>query len=325
MSLLLQGCAVNYRVVEFEILEPATVEFPPHVKQLIFLNRAPITYDIWAESNQLGMDPRQLVLLDTLMINNLFKGVLEVLRNSPAQKFQMPIWLSDRRTDTTGLENLVLTRREVDNICDTIMGDAIISLEIYTVGIYQDFDYYQDAPNEVLNHYYEVFNSLKWNIHLPGSPRPFDSYTMVDTLFFPVILDGEPVDYVPGVDMLRQLFYNSGYKYGKYLVPLWNKASRILYRGRNDSLKQAIKYTDAGQWDRAYDIWNHLTSHEDSTLVAKAYHNIAVYLELEDKLDSASVMLDRALAHGFLELDTLYREELDIRILNRQDILRQVR
>ncbi len=184
LSLLFQGCASNYSVVEFEILEPATVEFPDHVNQLLFLNRAPITLDIWSDQNQIGMDARQLILLDTLIINNLFRGVLDVLRNSPAENYHTPIWLTDRRTDTALLEDLILTRREVENICDTIGGDAIISLEFYYVVLDQHSDFYSDAPDVVQNQYFEVWNSLKWNIHLPGSPRPFDTYSTVDTLFF---------------------------------------------------------------------------------------------------------------------------------------------
>ena len=324
LSFLLQGCASKYSLVEFEILEPATVEFPDHVNRLLFMNRAPITTDVWADQNQIGMDVEQIVLLDTLIINNLFKGVLDVLRNSPAEKYHIPIWLSDRRTDTTLLEDRILTRREVENICDTIGGDAIISLEFYSVGLEQYFDYYEDAPDEVQNNYFEVYNSLKWNIHLPGSPRPFDSYTTIDTLFFSVIIDGELLPYTPGVDMLRSLFYQSGQKYGSYLVPVWNHASRYLFRGSNDSLKLAVKHTDEGDWESAFSIWNNLTTLEDSTLVAKAYHNMAVYYELEDNLDSASMMLDLSLEHATLVSDTLYREELDVRILNRKDILNQV-
>ena len=101
-------------MVDFEILEPATVEFPDHVKQLVFLNRAPISLGIWAEQNQVLMDMRQLVLLDTLIINNLLRGVLEVIRDSPANKFHMPIWINERRTDTASLDDLVLTRMEVE-------------------------------------------------------------------------------------------------------------------------------------------------------------------------------------------------------------------
>jgi hypothetical protein len=35
-------------------------------------------------------------------------------------------------------------------------------------------------------------------------------------------------------------------------------------------------------------------------------------------------MLDLSLEHDTLEVDTVYREELDVRILNRKDIMKQV-
>lgn len=323
--LLLQGCGSIYSLVEFEVLEPATVSFPENVNQLLFLNRAPITMDIWAEDNQEGMDPRELIILDTLIVNNLHRGVLDVLRHSPAERFQRPIWLSERRTDTSRLEDLVLTKREVSEICDSIGGDAIISLEFYSAAVEQHFDFYTDEPDEILNHYFEVSNKVQWKIYLPDSPRPFDSYTTVDTLFYPVIQDGELVSYVPGLDMLRDLFYESGYKYGTYLVPVWNRTSRVLFRGREDSLKLAIKYTDTGDWESAFAIWSALTGSEDSTLVAKAYHNLAVYYEVEDKLDTANMMLDLSLDHDTLDPDRSYKEELEVRLLNRKDIEKQVR
>jgi len=325
LPLVIQGCAGKYSVVEFEILEPATVNFPEHVNQLLILNRAPITLDVWSDQNQIGMDSRQLVLLDTLIINNLLRGVLEVMRQSPIETFHRPIWISDRRTDTTLLEDKILTKREVMEICDTLSGDAIISLELYTVGLDQHFDYYKDAPTEIQNQYYEVFNRVKWNIHLPERPRPFDSYTTVDTLFVPAIVDGEFLPFTPGVDMIRDLFYDSGIKYGSYLVPVWNQASRILYRKGDDSLKVAIKHTDEGDWEHAFSIWDHLTESDDRTLVAKSYNNMAVYFELEDKLDSASMMLNLSLENDTLDPVRLYREDLDVRLLNRKDIERQVK
>jgi hypothetical protein len=322
---LLQGCGGIYSVVDFEVLEPATVNFPDDVNQLVFLNRAPITPDNWSKENQEGMDSRQLIILDTLVVNNLFHGVLDVLKQSPAERFQRPIWLSDRRTDTSLLEDLVLTKREVSEICDSIGGDAIISLELYSAAVDQYFDFYTDEPDEIQNQYFEVSNKVIWKIYLPESPRPFDSYNTIDTLFFPSIQNGEFLSYIPVLDMIREIFYESGYKYGTYLVPVWNRASRVLYRGREDSLKLAIKYTDTGDWESAFEIWNKLTDSEDSTLVAKAFHNLAVYYEIEDKLDTASMMLDLSLEHDTLDPDRLYREELEVRMLNRKDIEKQVR
>ena len=325
-SIVLGGCASNYSVVEFEVLEPATVDFPDNVEQLIFLNRAPISPDIWDTLNQKELDARKLVILDTLINNNLNRGILEVLRQSPLTPFHWPIWLSERRIDTFALEDRMLTRREVENICDTIGGDAIISMEYYFVGLNEKFDYYKDAPLEVQNNYYEVYNSLKWNIHLPGSPVPFDTYTTVDTLFYPVIDNGEFVGTgVSAIDMLRDLFYGSGFKYGRYLVPVWNRTSRILYKGKGDSLKLAVQHTDNGDWESAFSLWSGLTSSSDSTMAAKAFHNLAIYYELEDQLDSASILVDKALGFDSLDVVQLYREELDVRLLNRKEILKQVK
>ncbi len=319
------GCASIYSVVEFEVLEPATVSFPDHVHQLIFLNRAPLTPDIWAEANQGTLDAAQLVMLDTLISNNLSRGILEVLRNSPITRFHMPIWLNERRSDTFALEDRILTKREVDNICDTMGGDAIISLEYYFAGLDQHYDYYKDAPTEIQNKYFEVSNSLKWNIHLPGSPVPFDTYATADTLFFPIMENGEFAgSTISSLEMIRELFFESGFKYGKYLVPVWNYASRSLYKGKGDSLKLAVSHTDKGEWESAFSIWNGLTSSVDSTMVAKAYHNLAIYYEIDDMLDSASIMVDMALDYDTLEAVQYYREELDVRLLNRMEIEKQV-
>lgn len=324
LSLGVQGCASKYGVVEFEVLEPATINFPDHVTQLLFLNRAPFSIDVWSEQNQEGIDAESLVLLDTLIINNLLRGVLDVLRNSPIEKFRYPIWISDRRLDTAFLDDKILTKREVQELCDSMSGDAVISLELYTASLEQHFDFYTDAPDEIQNQYYEVSNRLKWNIHLPGRPRPFDSYTMVDSLFYPVILNGEFLSYTPGAEMLRELFYESGFKYGRYLVPVWNLTSRILFKRGDESLRSAIKLTDSGDWEGAFSIWSGLTESDDNQLAARAYHNMAVYYELEDKLDSAGLMLDLALEHDSLEVSRLYREEIELRVLNKKDIEDQV-
>ncbi len=167
---------------------------------------------------------------------------------------------------------------------------------------------------------------MKWNIHLPGNPTPFDSYVTVDTLFFPVIENGTYVESsVSGLEMIRILFYESGFKYGRYLVPVWNHSSRSLYRGKGDSLKLAVGYTDEGDWESAFSIWDGLTSSIDSTMVAKSYHNLAIYYELEDQLDSASIMVDMALGFDSLDATQYYREELDVRLLNREEIEKQVK
>ncbi|MEN8229694.1 MAG: DUF6340 family protein [Bacteroidota bacterium] len=322
--LVLHGCAGIYSVVEFEVLEPATVSFPDHVSQLVILNRAPFTLDAFQEEDRAEMEPEHLVMLDTLISNNTLRGLRSVLGESPIERFHTPFWLSERRTDTSSLDELILTKREVETICSKYGGDAIISLESYTLNIDEHHDYYKNAPGIIQNHYYEISNSITWNIHLRNSPRPFDTYSMVDTLFYSDILDGEFMTWTPPSTMIAELYYHSGSRYGRYLVPVWNHASRTLFKGKGDSLKLASKHTDRGEWEQAFDIWKALAGSSDSITSSKAYNNMAVYYELEDRLDSASYMLDRALESDSLELVKNYREELDIRLLNQKEVIEQV-
>lgn len=322
--LVLHSCASIYSVVDFEVLEPATVSFPDRVAQLIVLNRAPVSLDVLNEINKEEISRELLVIIDTTISHNTFRGLLSVLKQSPIERFHTPFWVSERSADTASRQDMILTKREVADICRRYGADAIISLEFYTMDVDLKSIYYTDAPDVVETRYYEFSNKLTWNIYLPENPRPFDTYSMVDTLYFTEVQDGQFVSRPTAIEMISQLFYESGMKYGRYLVPVWTSTSRILYKGKEDSLQMASKYTSEGDWDRALAIWEGLVSSVDSTTASKALNNIAIYYELEDRLDTASLLLDRALELDSLEVIRMYKEELDTRIQNRQEILKQV-
>jgi len=322
--LALHGCAGIYSVVEFEVLEPATVSFPDRVQQLVILNRAPFTLDVFEEGDREGMEREHLVILDSLITNNTLRGLQTVLRESPIQRFHTPFYLNERRADTASLDELILTKPEVESICSRYGGDAIISLESYALDIDEHYDYYRDDQAGIQNHYYEVSNTITWNIHIRHNPRPFDTYTMVDTMYVSDVLDGEFSSTPSTMNMIAEIFHNSGLRYGRYLVPVWYHTSRTLFKGRGDSLKLASKYTDQGEWEQAFGIWKTLTGSADSVSVSKAYNNMAVYYELEDRLDSASYLVDLALAYDSLEVVISYREELDTRLMNQKEVREQV-
>lgn len=321
----LHGCAGIYSVVDFEVLEPATVSFPAHVGQLIVMNRSPISLYVFEEEDRKGIRQEHLVIIDTAISQNTFRGLLSVLQQSPIERFHTPYWISDRRSDTTSFQDLILTKREVADICNRYGADAIICLELYTMDIDQHSVHYSDAPSIVHTHYYEISNKLQWNIYLPESPKPFDTYVTVDTVFFTDIQDGYAQPIPSTLEMIQEAFYKSGIKYGRYLVPVWTQTSRMLYKGKEASLKKASKHTARGEWDLAYEIWEGLTTSADSTTVSKSYNNMAIFHELEDNLDSADHLLKLALEYDTLEVVRVYMEELDTRILNHNEVLEQVR
>jgi uncharacterized protein DUF6340 len=322
--LLLHGCASIYSVVEFEVLEPATVSLPENVHQLLILNRAPITTDAFERKDVQGIEDYQLIILDTLIVKSIQRGVLNVLQESPIERFHRPLWLEGRRRDTNSLDDLVLTRREVEDICIENRGDAILSLESYSTDYVEHVQTYT-GYSVTATKYYEISSIIKWNIYLPGSPRPFDSYTMVDTLFFTEVMNGEFIRSYRTTEMLTEAFYVSGRKYGRYLVPVWNRTTRTLYKGKEYALRAAAKLTDQGDWEMAYAQWEELSESTDSTTAAKAYYNMAVYHELEDHLDLANEFIEIALSLDTLEMISSYKEEMETRILNRRELYKQVR
>ncbi len=328
VALVLRGCMTTYSLVEFEVLEPATVDFPPRVERLILLDRAPVTVDAFDPKDRTGMKPEHLLVIDTIISNAVMEGTSSILNMSPTERFSDPVILNEYRTDTAGLDDLILTKREVAELCGQYGADAVVSLEYYSLDLDERREYYPGSLIEDLEslwaHYYIISNETRWIIYLPGSPTPFDRYRMRDTLYFADYVEGEfrQIPEVPG--MIRETFRYSGEKYGRYLVPVWTRASRILFRGREKPLKEAAKLTDQGEWDQAYLIWQGLLGGEDSTVVSKAYHNLAVYYELEDKLDSANILAGLAVRYDTLEAVANYKEELETRLLNKQEILKQL-
>lgn len=322
--LLLQACASIYTVVEFEILEPATVSLPEEVNQLIVLNRAPLSLHSFEREDVEGLEQKHLQILDTLIIKSIQRGLLNVFQESPIDRFQRPIWLDDRRKDTAGIDDLLLTRREVDDICRENGGDAILSLEAYSMA-YEEHVQTYSGSNFQATTYYEISNTINWSVYLPGSPKPFDTYTMMDTLYFTEVLDGERIRYYTAAQMITESFYKSGRSYGRYLVPVWSYTSRSIYRGKEEELRKASKLTNKGNWDQAYQIWEGLSKTDDSTAAAKALYNMAVSHELDDQLDLASRLVDEALQKDTLDLIRSYKEEIDTRLLNQKELYKQVR
>lgn len=321
---MFHGCAGIYNIVEFEVLEPATITFPEGEGHLLIMNRAPISLYSFKEEDRTNVDEKMLVILDTIISNSLNRGLLEVLRQSPIERFHIPLWLTDRRTDTSGLEDLILTRREVESLCNTWGADMVISLEKYSMDVNDSTIYYTDDPTGIFTQYYEFSNEVKWNVYIRGNPKPYDSYTTRDTVFFTSFLEGV-YQFVPSTSgMISQIFHESGSKFGHRMVPVWIPTSRAIYKGKGDSLRKASRYTRAGNWNQAYQIWEELLKSEDSTTVARSYNNMAVFHELEDDLDSASLLINNALNYDTLEVLRMYKDELDTRILNREEVLKQV-
>lgn len=316
------GCAGIYSTVNFEILEPATVNLPESVDHVTILNRTPLTINLFDKEDIEKLTPSQMFVLDTLINHSILRGLNVMIRDSDIEAYKTPLWLSSRRLDTFGLD-IPLTKREVNDLCKEYGSSAIISLEYYELDIGMKTEDFVNGQPQIL--YHEASCSVKWSIYLPGSPRPFNEYTTHDTLFFSYYFEGVLQELPSSAEMVRAVSYESGMSYGKYLVPTWSLVSRQLYKGREKALKETAAFTDEGYWDKAYNTWDSLLINPDSTLAAKAAHNMAIYHELEDDLTSALTYIQLAQSLDSTDLTESYIEDLKVRILNKKQVASQVR
>ncbi|MEZ5071975.1 MAG: DUF6340 family protein [Bacteroidales bacterium] len=322
---LLGSCAPGYVLVGFQVLEPGNVTLDPGAGPAVIINRAPITFDVMAEENRTGLTEEHLVIIDTVISNSLIRGVQDVLRKSPASQFHYPIFDSERRFDTLGLNDLVLTKREVEEICTQHAGNVLISLEKYTLEVETYEDMYPDEPGTLRTHYFQLSGEVTWRVYLPGHPRPYDAYVMSDTMYFSNVVDGRLIsERLSPIDMIRLFYKSCGEKYARRLVPVWSETLRPVFSDGDKSLRQAARYTNRGDWEQARFLWEGLCLDDDPKTSSRAYHNLAVYYELEDSLDTALIFARKAMALDTMEAFRTYGEELETRVLNRKEILEQL-
>jgi len=199
-SLILFGCSASRSFVTFEVLEPAPVLYPENVSTIGFLNRAPYSPDSYPNVEKTSMDKASMKIVDTIVVNNIFKGFKQGKEYSELTYLQDLSKYKYRRTDTVG---------KADQISDEIRNklfsehnlDAVISLEYFTINLYKSYIEYNFLAGEYLQEY--VFESeVLWRVYMKDSILPIDEYLYTDTLYYANRQSMSPDTYVNASDVL---------------------------------------------------------------------------------------------------------------------------
>jgi len=323
LVLALQGCTGSKSYVSFEVMEPAKITYPEQVQKVGYLTAAPITVHSFPVNNRSELDPVSLRIIDTIVVNNVFKGFSEGKQFADLSFLEDVTKLSARKRGTSERRALIdeSLRQKAFREFDL---DALIVLEYYTIGIYKSparFDF-------MMGEYIQEFrfqSELLWRIYTEGGEQPVDEYLAKDTLYY-VNSESMPASqYVDATDVLRDGSAEIGFRYGLRHIPKWKEVSRVVFRGSQKPLKDAAIHTDQGEWDKAAEVWTANTENEDRKLAAKANHNLAIYFELQDEIDTAATYASKALDLWKNEYTEDYMQELQDRVREKEKILEQVR
>lgn len=323
MLMVLQGCTGSKSYVRFEVMEPAKITYPEQVQKIGYLTAAPITVYAFPKRNRAELDPVSLRIIDTIVVNNVYKGFLEGKQFSDLTYLEDVTKLSARKEDTTGRKDLI--EKSLRQKAFREFGlDGLIVMEYYETGIYKSparFDF-------MMGEYIQEFrfqSEILWRIYVEGEEQPVDEYLARDTLYY-VNSESMPASqFMDATDVLRDGSAEIGFRYGLRHIPKWTEVSRVVFRGSQKPLRDAAVYTDQGEWEKAVEIWSAFAENDDPKLAAKANHNLAVYFELQDELEKAEAFASEALELWKNEYTEDYRQELQDRIREKEKILKQVR
>jgi hypothetical protein len=170
---------------------------------------------------------------------------------------------------------------------------------------------------------------LTCSMYSYGKDKPVASFSISDSLFTKSIVDGDSAIFFKEIPeyMLHELSIALGNKAAIRFTPTWKTEERMLFRGYNARMQEATGYAANRQWANAESLWTaELEKKKKPADKAKITFNLAVANEMQDKLDSAYIWVQKAKEHlkntdqnknsQEIELANKYISDLEQRIQN---------
>ena len=283
------GC-LPVKNISFETLLPAEISLPSDIHRMLVFNYAYYPSQDTSTFNELrNLDPNEMYVVDTIVIDNVFNGLFSALDNSAANYLHDAPYYELRPTDTIAFLK-PLSRESVGFLCDSFGVDGIISFDYYAVSM--DTETHASMSFDEDLNLVSVANLGMIRVMLF---RIYDRKTgllnekwMRDTLYWSAYgdEDWEALSNLPGVsDALREAFWYGGNKFGLMISPSWDQVERAYFSLNNrqgyDIALNETRLKDIAKENRHYKAY-------------KAAYNLALYYEMNDSIDAAVHWINQA-------------------------------
>jgi hypothetical protein len=279
------GC-VSVKTFNIEVLRPAGISVPPHLRTLVVLSNVGSKKDsvivkVLSGSDSLGIRLAPLHNFDKFVISRL-KGELDNRRFFDSVKYAN---VADGEIDSVilhhgqpGFYNYLSEKYQADAalLLDKAMVDPVINVDPLGEGAY--FIIMQQK------------GALLWNLYDVLDQGLVDRYLQVDTMYWSTINYGLkfPVPGLPGVsEASENLADHLGLFYADRLAPYWEQVPRYYYTGRNSYFILAEDKVRTSNWEEAGKIWFQLYKMSSGLIKARAAHNIALSMEMKGDFEQA--------------------------------------
>ncbi|TNE60780.1 MAG: hypothetical protein EP344_06810 [Bacteroidetes bacterium] len=301
----LSGCTTS---TSLTVLQPAQFKVPDHISKIAVVDRSKPSNG-WLNVLE-GLFTGEAIGQDRQSRQEAVRGLTDALQRTP--RF---------RVLSTGIEMTgskaggglppPLPWQEVERVCADYGADAVVAIESFdsdnmtTTNRRENKKKNKDGSTTItIDYLAEMRTSVRmgWRFYDPASKIIFDEVVTDDFLRNDASADTErrAVANLPSqVSVTRKVAFLVGGEYGMRIAPVYIQVRREYYtkaKGFKTQMKQAARFAQGSNWDRAAGIWKKIEAiaQDNPKAAGRAAYNMAVFAEVNGNLEIALEWAEKA-------------------------------
>ncbi|MCK0130157.1 DUF6340 family protein [Flavobacteriaceae bacterium F08102] len=268
--------------------------------------------------------------LDIEGAQKAISGLSEALSNSQAFSKITIIENAGLRSPGLGIYPAVLSWETVKTICEKYQLDALYVLSYYDTDSTVDYTAFNKKVKgpagveiPVIEHQAKVNTNIKlgWRIYNLTNRRIEGQipYARNVSVIGKGINPAKALSTLAGrKEAVLDASNTLAHQYGNLILPYKTRVKRIYFVKGTDNFKIGKRRAQAGQWNRAAELWIKETKNTESKIAGRAYYNMAIINEINGNLEEAIAMAQTAYTDYNNKEALKYINILKQRIINNQ-------
>lgn len=288
ISLITTSCR-TVSSVQFQVLEPAKIILPQHVKKFSVVNNIFLQnkYDKIINKKKSKVDYRLFNIDKTKMkqltTNLTVKYLTDMINDSPL--YEKAVLVNNKKNiDSLNWEN-------IKSICKKNKTDALISLEGFIHDDSVDFNSFYSNYGYVYYTYINFKVTTVWRIYYPQQLKVIDRDIQIGNVPFDSYgysLRGSIRGMANDTAISEEIANNVANAFFRRISPAWTDCSRMYFTGSNN-MRKAIVYVENNDWTKAAELWKIDVNNTNKRIAGDAAYNMALAAEMQGKLNVALV------------------------------------
>jgi hypothetical protein len=276
-TLILLFMILGAPTMNFNVMVPASVSFPPHIKSVAMVDRT-IPEDGTRSAIE-GALTGEIAGEDKLSTQIMMDGIHSVMSNSVTLDFIRTPEVLSGASSVTAVFPEAIEWDIIRKLCSKYKVDAVMAIEIFDSDLIVIPGVSQSATLKVGIRMYD-----------PAEQNILDQYVFSHQLGVEgnvSTIEGAIGTILNKGEAIRQVSYDAGVIYGKRITPSWYRVSRKYYRRSkgDDNLAEGARMMEVNDWEAARTALLYAAENGRKRKTrGRAAHNLAVVYEIEGDL-----------------------------------------